>query len=126
MAKKHRSNGGAGDEAGGEYRRAVAALFAAYGLNGLPFPDLPFYMSFDMFTPIPKAKDTKDQYKNNPLATGPYQFDSYTPGAELKLKRNPNWDPKTDPLRHAYPDAWEISTSDPHGPRARRRPETYV
>src|SRR5438552_2243791 len=42
MAKKHRSNGGAGDEAGGEYRRAVAALFAAYGLNGLPFPDLPF------------------------------------------------------------------------------------
>jgi peptide/nickel transport system substrate-binding protein len=73
-----------------------------------PFPDLPFYMSFDMFTPIPKAKDTKDQYKNNPLATGPYQFDAYTPGAELKLKRNPNWDPKTDALRHAYPDAWDF------------------
>jgi hypothetical protein len=36
------SAGGAGDEAGGEYRRGVAALFAAYGLNGLPFPDLPF------------------------------------------------------------------------------------
>jgi ribosomal protein L40E/bacterioferritin (cytochrome b1) len=36
------SAGGASDEAGGEYRRGVAALFAAYGLNGLPFPDLPF------------------------------------------------------------------------------------
>ena len=41
MAKEHDSAGGAGDEAGGEYRRGVAALFAAYGLNGLAFPDLP-------------------------------------------------------------------------------------
>jgi len=73
-----------------------------------PFPDLPFYMSFTTFAPIPKAKDTKDQYKNHPLASGPYQFDSYTPGAELKLKRNTNWDPNTDPLRHAYPDTWDF------------------
>ena len=28
--------GGAADEASGQYRRAVAALFAAHGLNGLP------------------------------------------------------------------------------------------
>ena len=35
------SQGGASDEAGGAYRRAVAAFFAAYGLNGLPYPGLP-------------------------------------------------------------------------------------
>lgn len=35
------SLGGAADEAGGQYRRAVAALFAAQGLNGLPLEGLP-------------------------------------------------------------------------------------
>ncbi len=39
---KPRTSGGAGDEVGGHYRRAVAALFAAHSLNGSPFPGLPF------------------------------------------------------------------------------------
>lgn len=73
-----------------------------------PFADLPFYLSFPAFSPIPKAKDTKENYKNNPLATGPYQFDTFTPGTELKLKKNPNWDPKTDPVRHQYPDGFDF------------------
>ncbi len=73
-----------------------------------PFPDLPFYMSFDMFTPIPKAKDTKDQYGTHPLATGPYKVVQWTPGQELTLTKNTNWDAKTDPLRHQYPDAWDF------------------
>jgi peptide/nickel transport system substrate-binding protein len=71
-----------------------------------PFSDLPFYLSFPAFTPIPQAKDTRADYKNNPMATGPYQFDSFTPGTELKLKRNPHWDANSDPARNAYPDAW--------------------
>jgi hypothetical protein len=42
MAKTNRGPvGGAGDEAGGQHRRALAALFAAHGLNGLPFEGLP-------------------------------------------------------------------------------------
>ena len=45
-------------------------------------------MTFPMFTPIPKAKDTKENYQNKPLATGPYKFDSFTPGTELKLVKN--------------------------------------
>jgi len=73
-----------------------------------PFSDLPFYMSFMMFTPIPKAKDTKQDYKNHPLATGPYMFGSYQPGTQLKLKKNPNWDPNTDAARHQYADAWDF------------------
>jgi peptide/nickel transport system substrate-binding protein len=71
-----------------------------------PFSDLPFYMTFPMFTPIPKAKDTKQDYKNKPLATGPYMFDTFRAGTQLKLKRNPNWDANTDAGRHNYPDAW--------------------
>jgi peptide/nickel transport system substrate-binding protein len=73
-----------------------------------PFADLPFYMTFPMFTPIPKAKDTKQDYKNHPLSTGPYMFDQYVAGTSLTLKKNPNWDPNTDPVRHAYADAWSF------------------
>jgi peptide/nickel transport system substrate-binding protein len=71
-----------------------------------PFPDLPFYAAFPMFSPIPKDKDTKNNYKNKWLSQGPYMLDSYTPGAELKLKKNPNWDASTDPVRHQYVDNW--------------------
>ena len=71
-----------------------------------PFSDLPFYMTFPMFTPIPKAKDNKQDYKNHPLSTGPYMFDQYVAGTSLTLKKNPNWDPNTDPVRHAYADTW--------------------
>ena len=39
--KRSGSVGGAADEAGGLYRRSVATLFVAYGLNGTPFPGLP-------------------------------------------------------------------------------------
>jgi len=73
-----------------------------------PFPDLPFYMTFPMFGPIPQAKDTKDNYKNKWLSTGPYTIDSYTAGTELKLKKNPNWDASTDPVRHQYVDGWDF------------------
>jgi peptide/nickel transport system substrate-binding protein len=79
-----------------------------------PFSDLPFYMTFPMFTPIPKAKDTKQDYKNKPLATGPYAFDTFTPGSELKLKKNPNWDANTDPARHQYPDTWDFKWGGEH------------
>jgi peptide/nickel transport system substrate-binding protein len=73
-----------------------------------PFADLPFYMTFPMFTPIPKAKDTKQDYKNHPLSTGPYSFDQYVAGTSLTLKKNPNWDPNTDAVRHQYADAWSF------------------
>lgn len=72
------------------------------------FDDLPFYAAFPMFTPIPKAKDTKKNYEQRPMTTGPYQVASYSPGSALKLTRNPNWDPNTDPVRHQYPDGWDF------------------
>jgi peptide/nickel transport system substrate-binding protein len=75
------------------------------------FDDLPFYAAFPMFTPIPQAKDTQKNYEQRPMTTGPYQVDSYTPGTQLKLKKNPNWDPNTDPVRHQYVDAWDFKFS---------------
>lgn len=72
------------------------------------FPDLPYFMTFPMFTPIPQAKDKKQDYQNNPMTTGPYMFDSFTPGSELKLKKNPNWDPNTDAARHQYLDGFDF------------------
>jgi peptide/nickel transport system substrate-binding protein len=72
------------------------------------FDDLPYYAAFPMFTPIPKAKDTKKNYEQRPLATGPYKVDSYTPGTQLKLSKNENWDPNTDPVRHQYVDGWDF------------------
>ncbi|MDY7090213.1 MAG: ABC transporter substrate-binding protein [Actinomycetota bacterium] len=73
-----------------------------------PFQDLPFYMTFPMFTPIPKAKDTRQEYKNKPLATGPYKFKSYQAGSSLVLEKNTNWDPNTDPARHQYLDGYNF------------------
>ncbi len=61
-----------------------------------------------MFTPIPQAKDTKKNYEQKPMATGPYQVESYTPGSQLKLTKNPNWDPNTDPVRYQYPDKFDF------------------
>ncbi len=78
------------------------------------FETLPYFVSFNQFTPIPEAKDKKADYQLHPLATGPYMFDSYTPGTELTLKRNPNWDASTDPARNDYPDGfhfkWGVDT----------------
>ncbi len=72
------------------------------------FPDLPYYAAFPMFTPIPKAKDTKQNYEKTPMSTGPYQVASYSPGVQLKLTKNPNWDPNTDPVRHQYVDGFDF------------------
>ena len=79
-----------------------------------PFSDLPFYLTFPAFTPIPKASDTKQEYKNHPLATGPYMFDAFTPGSELKLKKNTYWDANTDAARHQYPDTWDFKWGGEH------------
>ncbi len=79
------------------------------------FNDLPYYMTFPAFTPIPAAHDTDPtKYEQHPWATGPYQVDSDNPGVELTLKKNPYWDPKTDAARHQYPDGWDFKWGSDH------------
>jgi peptide/nickel transport system substrate-binding protein len=72
-----------------------------------PFPDMPYYAFFPLFSPIPQAAGSKlTTYQNHPIATGPYMVKSFVSGKSLDLVRNPNWDPATDPARTAYPDEY--------------------
>jgi peptide/nickel transport system substrate-binding protein len=69
-----------------------------------PHCDLPFAASLPYTAPLKADKDTGVNLDNQPFASGPYKVSKNTPGVELVLERNPNWDPATDPVRHAYPD----------------------
>ena len=59
--------------------------------------------------PVPEAKDTGANYKQHVVSSGPYMFDQNNLGKNFSLKRNPNWDPATDPIRKALPDRYEVS-----------------
>ncbi len=72
------------------------------------------FASFDYFAmlpstiPVPRAKDTGTKYKEHVVSSGPYMFDTNVAGQSFSLKRNPNWDPATDPNRSALPDRVEV------------------
>ena len=74
----------------------------------IPVPYFPYVTTFGAFSPIPEAKDTKQNYELRPLSSGPYKIKSYSRGKELVLIRNAQWDPKTDPLRWNYPDQYRV------------------
>lgn len=69
-----------------------------------PMQTLPYFAAFTMFSPVPKAKDTKTNYQLKWVATGPYKIESYSKGSKLTLVKNTNWDAKSDPSRTQYPD----------------------
>lgn len=69
-----------------------------------PYGDWPWIVSMPAFAPVPKGKGTDATYDSSPVASGPYQVASYTKGVEIRLTRNPNWDPKTDVARTGLPD----------------------
>ncbi|MEE6257028.1 ABC transporter substrate-binding protein [Plantactinospora sonchi] len=73
-----------------------------------PHCDLPFALSLPTSVPVPKAQDTKTDYDRRPVSSGPYKIKEYARDTRFVLERNPNWDPNTDPLRHAYPDTIEV------------------
>jgi peptide/nickel transport system substrate-binding protein len=68
--------------------------------------------SMKVFSPVPKAKDTKTAYDNRPVSSGPYKIESYTRKKQLVLIRNEHWDQKTDPLRNALPDKFIFKFGD--------------
>ncbi|QKW08952.1 ABC transporter substrate-binding protein [Streptomyces sp. NA04227] len=71
-------------------------------------PDLPQALAMVGYSVVPKETDTKEKYDKKPVAVGPYKIGEYKPGKGMKLVRNENWDPKTDAMRHAYVDGFDI------------------
>jgi peptide/nickel transport system substrate-binding protein len=74
-----------------------------------PHPETPFIMALNTTTPVPKAKDDGAKYEADFVASGPYmRLGTYDQQTKLTLTKNPNWDPKTDPIRQQYPDKWVL------------------
>ncbi|RGE19756.1 ABC transporter substrate-binding protein [Leucobacter sp. wl10] len=73
-----------------------------------PFPEFDNVLAQANAVPFPVGSGAGNEFISDVIASGPYTLDEYTPGSSIKLVRNENWDPKTDDLRKAYPDAWEF------------------
>jgi peptide/nickel transport system substrate-binding protein len=70
-----------------------------------PHAETPYLAAEPTSAPVPKAKDDGAKYDADFVASGPYMRDgAYDQTTKLTLKKNPNWDPKTDPIRHQYAD----------------------
>lgn len=74
-----------------------------------PFSDMDYLAMTPQTVPVPKAADTGAKYKNHVVSSGPYMFASYDNGKGFTLKRNPAWDPATDPNRKALPDGYNFA-----------------
>lgn len=73
-----------------------------------PHPELPYLLAYPTDTPVPQAKDTKENYETTFVSSGPYKTKEYKRGKYLILEKNTNWDPKTDPIRHQYVDGFKF------------------
>ncbi|MGW0931764.1 ABC transporter substrate-binding protein [Streptomyces sp. NPDC002644] len=73
-----------------------------------PRLDLPQTLAMPGYSLVPEETDTKEKYDKAPVATGPYKIEEFKSGKSLKLVRNENWDAASDPVRNAYPDAWNF------------------
>jgi peptide/nickel transport system substrate-binding protein len=71
--------------------------------------DFAYTVSLPTFSAVPKAKDTNVKYDDHPVSSGPYKIETYQRQKSLTLVRNTNWDPKSDPIRKAYPDRIEVT-----------------
>lgn len=76
-----------------------------------PFADFPYVLALPMSSPVPQAKDTKDNYEKQPVASGPYKIAFYDRDKKLRLVRNEKWDPATDGIRTALPDVVDFTVA---------------
>jgi peptide/nickel transport system substrate-binding protein len=82
-----------------------------------PAGDLLSILALPMFAPVPGEYAANyavgTNYSGHVVGSGPYTPDVYDPGRSVVLVRNPNWDPTTDPLRHAWVDRIQIKLGVP-------------
>ena len=76
-----------------------------------PAGDFNYTLTLLSFSPVREDADTGEKYTLNPLSNGPYKIEENTPGSQLILVRNENWDPASDPIRgeKAYPDKVQVN-----------------
>jgi peptide/nickel transport system substrate-binding protein len=74
-----------------------------------PFSGFDYFAMLPMTVPVPAARDTGVKYRDHVISSGPYMFDTNEAGKEFTLKRNPNWDPASDPNRRALPDRYVVT-----------------
>ena len=67
--------------------------------------DFPDVVARPAFLPVPDSSDLD----RHPVSSGPYRVASYTPGQQLTLERNPQWQQASDLLRPALPDHVDVS-----------------
>jgi peptide/nickel transport system substrate-binding protein len=72
-------------------------------------PDLPQALAMTGYSIVPKKGDTKEGYDTKPVELGPYKIAEFKPGKSMKLVKNPNWDAKTDSVRHQYVDGFNVT-----------------
>jgi len=70
-----------------------------------PAPDFPFVMALPSSSPVPIENDTGAAYGGDPISSGPYMVTSVDERAGIVLVRNPQWDPASDDVRTALPEA---------------------
>lgn len=73
-----------------------------------PFAGFDYLAQLPQTIPVPEAKDTGAKYKEHVISSGPYMFATYAADKSYTLKRNPNWDQATDPIRKALPDGYDV------------------
>ncbi|MFF3499016.1 ABC transporter substrate-binding protein [Streptomyces sp. NPDC003247] len=71
-------------------------------------PDLPQTLTMPGYSVVPEETDTKEKYDTDPVATGPYKISDFKPGKSMTLVKNPQWDAKSDSVRHQYVDGFAI------------------
>jgi peptide/nickel transport system substrate-binding protein len=63
------------------------------------YGDMDYLMSLPASAPVPKASDTGATYSQHVVSSGPFEFQSYSPGKSAVWVRNPNWSQSTDKIR---------------------------
>jgi peptide/nickel transport system substrate-binding protein len=84
-----------------------------------PASDFPSILTLPFFSPVPEEHASRyalgRDYGQHLIASGPYRLRQYTPGRRIELIRNENWEPRTDPLRHAWVDKVSVTIGRSEG-----------
>lgn len=86
-----------------------------------PFAEFDYLAAMPQTAPVPADADTGTQYQTDVVSSGPYQFKSeWTPGQQLTLVRNEEYDPGTDPLTRNRPDEVQVKFKQEENDRDKR------